>query len=85
MYFSSDLVGTYSVFQSFYHLVFKMAAANGHQRCGAVNLPSRQSRFYLSMSLAVGKWPDQPEVKAHYTKSIEKFGDLWKQSNYSLS
>ena len=30
---------------------------------------------------AVAKWPDQPEVKAHYTKSIEPFGDWWKQSN----
>ena len=38
---------TYSVFQSFCRPVFKMAAANAHHRCGAVNLRSKQSRFYL--------------------------------------
>ena len=47
VYFSPDLVGTYSVFQSFCRPVFKMAAANAHHRCGAVNLRSKQSRFYL--------------------------------------
>ena len=45
--FSPDLVGIYSVFQSFCRPVFKMAAANAHHRCGAVNLRSKQSRFYL--------------------------------------
>ena len=33
--------------QFFNHFVFKMAAANAHHRCGAVNLRSKQSRFYL--------------------------------------
>ena len=28
-------------------------------------------------SLPLAKWPDQPELKAHYTKSI---GDWWRQS-----
>ena len=40
VYFSPDLVGAYSVFQSFCRPVFKMAAANAHHRCGAVNLRS---------------------------------------------
>ena len=46
VYFSPNLVGTYSVFQSFCRPVFKMAATNAHHRCGAVNLRSKQSRFY---------------------------------------
>ena len=33
----------------------------------------------LSLSYG-GVWPDQPERKAHYTKSVEPFGDCWKQS-----
>ena len=29
------------------HFVLKMAATYAHHRCGAVNLRSKQSRFYL--------------------------------------
>ena len=34
-----------------------MAAANAHHRCGAVNLRSKQSRFYLYL------WEQQPETQ----------------------
>ena len=37
--------------------------------------------FFDQAFLPVAKWPDQPEVKAHYTKSIEPFGDWWRQSS----
>ena len=31
--------------------------------------------------LPVAKWPDKPEIKAHYTKLVEPFGDCWRQSS----
>ena len=36
--------------------------------------------LFSGVTPAVAKWPDQPEVKVHYTKSVEPFGDCWKQS-----
>ena len=40
----------------FNHFVFKMVAANAHHQCGALNLRSKQSRFYLYL------WSDVTQI-----------------------